>query len=702
MSYLYSPIPRVLVAAIILVSVPSPPRAVACSASFPNQMDGGVGTGDEALLQVPAGDFNREIKRLDLPACALVFTGGNSAADTAETDIADLRAALVAAGRSAADVTAIADPFAAVRVKMVEYAKACADWRERQGWRRWQRNAKPDPEPARPELVVPAGLPEEFSLYFRGALAWHAGQIDHARQFWLAVLSLPPGQRHYRSTWAVFMLGKISGDEPDRAKDFFKMTRRLASEGFADSLGLAAGSLGWEARLELDCGNVASAIGLYTMQFAGGDPTASMSLRRAADAALRSTPETLDILARDPIVRGVITAYIVAEGGPFQPAPTSERIRAWLDAVERSKTPVLRGADSLAWAAYQWGDYAMAGRWVVLAEEGSGMGRWIKAKLLLRQGKVAEGTAMLARAAERFSPDEQWFSHSPYEPAFVPADRIAGELGVLKLARGQYIQAMDLLLRHGHWLDAAYVAERVLRVEELLEYVRRSWPMSATEPAAAVANWYENDRMSAPQTRSRIRALLGRRLVRLGRFTEAAEFLPAETAAQLDVYVKAIRAGGDTTLTRDQRGLSLWKAAKIARNSGMELMGTELGPDAFFSGGAFENNWILESRRKAKWALTACGDDELARLGAWAEAGVPERRWHYRWIATAHAWDAAAMLPDESDFTAAVLCTAGSWIKVQDPRGADRFYKALVRRCGTTDLGRVANKRRWFPTCPEP
>ena len=58
-------------------------------------------------------------------------------------------------------------------------------------------------------------------------------------------------------------------------------------------------------------------------------------------------------------------------------------------------------------------------------------------------------------------------------------------------------------------------------------------------------------------------------------------------------------------------------------------------------------------------------------------------------------------MPDNSDDTARALIEAGSWLKARDPKAADRFYKALVRRCGTTDLGRRADQLRWFPPLPK-
>ena len=53
----------------------------------------------------------------------------------------------------------------------------------------------------------------------------------------------------------------------------------------------------------------------------------------------------------------------------------------------------------------------------------------------------------------------------------------------LRLARRDYVQALDALLRSGYWMDAAYVAERFVSVEELKTYVGRTRPSSATEEA---------------------------------------------------------------------------------------------------------------------------------------------------------------------------------------------------------------------------
>ena len=72
-------------------------------------------------------------------------------------------------------------------------------------------------------------------------------------------------------------------------------------------------------------------------------------------------------------------------------------------------------------------------------------------------------------------------------------------------------------------------------------------------------------------------------------------------------------------------------------------------------------------------------------------------KWHHLYEAADHAWRACELLPDGADETALKLCTAGNWLMYRDPAAADRFYKALVNRCGQTELGRRADKLRWLP-----
>lgn len=76
------------------------------------------------------------------------------------------------------------------------------------------------------------------------------------------------------------MLGKLALKlkSPDAGK-WFQQKRSLAREGFADSLGLAADSYGWEGRSELRQGRAEAAAKLYLTQLAVGDDSAIVSLK---------------------------------------------------------------------------------------------------------------------------------------------------------------------------------------------------------------------------------------------------------------------------------------------------------------------------------------------------------------------------------------------------------------------------------------
>ncbi len=127
----------------------------------------------------------------------------------------------------------------------------------------------------------------------------------------------------------------------------------------------------------------------------------------------------------------------------------------------------------------------------------------------------------------------------------------------------------------------------------------------------------------------------------------------------------------------------------------MELLGTEMAPDGFSSGGSYEPEQTAEARTNETFTILPATADELRRYSE--SAPDPNKRYHYRYQAAALALEAAKLMPDNSDDTALVLCTAGSWIKYLDAETADLFYKALVRRCGKTELGHEADVRRWFP-----
>ena len=81
---------------------------------------------------------------------------------------------------------------------------------------------------ANPALLP--GFDSEFADYHRGASAYLNKQWDEARKAWENLLKRPEQDRHYRTVWAAFMLGKLglkTGDFQSAAQ-WFQRTRDFA------------------------------------------------------------------------------------------------------------------------------------------------------------------------------------------------------------------------------------------------------------------------------------------------------------------------------------------------------------------------------------------------------------------------------------------------------------------------------------------
>ena len=601
-------------------------------------------------------------------------------------------------------------------------------------------------------------FPSEFADYHRGAYAFRQGptHYEEARKAWEALLARPAGERHYRSVWAAFMLGKLALKQgsPDAAK-WFQMTRQLAKEGFADSLGMAADSYGWEGRSEWKQGHPDKAAPLYLNQLALGDESAIISLkallpdRTPMEGMLNYGPEDDEIAkwsdeqkkaaeekkalaikaaAADPLLSRLVTAHILATETGYDYGTTADaqsadsRSARWLAAIKEAKPVGLKDAEYLGWVAYNKGDYKEAARWLDLAPTDAPAALWLRAKLELREGKLDDAARHLALAfrilrsptaytgwnpTSATDPDATYDS-SWTEGGFSFPQEAGGDLAQLQLARNDFLQAFDALVKGGLWTDGAFVAERVLTADELKEYVDHLPP----DPPVRV-----EDNPPQETTASRLRDLLGRRLVREDRYAEAAAYLPPAYAKILAKYAQALQDGANEKLSKQQRVQAWFTAAWLARYDGMELMGTEVAPDGFDSEGSFEDTDLAKQRLSGKYDTGVAIENsdktvfkpmplpptkqEIQRLEK--NKIRPDVRYHYRNIASSLALKAAALLKDNTDELADVLNAAGYWVKNTDEKAGFRIYKIIQTRCPKTEVGKASQGQDWFfddPTGP--
>jgi hypothetical protein len=521
-----------------------------------------------------------------------------------------------------------------------------------------------------------ASLPPELKLYLAGAVAFNAGDHGLAAEYFQKVLALPADQRVLRSTWAAYSLGRAlfaMSSEADAGPDVlaqsakaFEQARQLSIDGFSDPLELGVASLGEEARVARTAGDWNRAIELYATQNLQGSAVGYTSLKLLV-ADLAALPEDqLAVLLEGKPVQQLVTASLISRlGWSFGDQPPNEL--KLIKLLQNSTRGSLDNADRLAAVNYQQGDYASAKAFLEHAGDG-GLAWWLRAKLAVRDGDKNAAAAAYAKAAQAFPQNESWGERRTPDWDFEtlqPKCRVEGESAILALQRGDYLQAFDQLYRSKdiYWFDAATVAERVLTVDELKQYV------DTQVPAPPPLTQQDRDNYVQLPVAAKLRNLLGRRLLREERYDEAPAYFENVELQHKATWYGQWRHDAESKWWPTKRAFAYYQAATLARFDGMELLGYEMSPDYATFGG----NYSLENSELKVGSLVAEGEVKRQL----ASAALPDQRYHYRFVATALASRAADNLPHSSAAFAAVLCDAAGWNSSLEEESA--FYQRYVK-----------------------
>ncbi|WP_415766010.1 hypothetical protein [Pseudomonas sp. ZB1P45] len=614
--------------------------ALACGPDFPMRLLDNRG---QSLAELPEGNFRFEISRLG-HAVAGLKNVTETAYGMDAPDYAEQRDKAEQSGLTAEQQTLVKQLRSLTDVHQVES----------QG----------------------ASLPAELKLYLAGAVAFNAGDHGLAAEYFQKLLALPADQRALRSTWAAYSLGRAlfamsseAGAGPDllaQSRKAFEQTRQLSIDGFNDPLELGVASLGEEARVARTAGDWNSAIELYATQNLQGSAVGYTSLKLlVADLAAMPDDQLAELLKGKPVQQLVTASLISRLGWSFGDQPPNEL--KLIKLLQNSTRGSLDNADRLAAVNYQQGDYTSAKAFLEHAGDG-GLAWWLRAKLAVRDGDKNAAAAAYAKAAQAFPQNESWGERRTPDWDFEtlqPKCRVEGESAILALQRGDYLQAFDQLYRSKdiYWFDAATVAERVLTVDELKQYV------DTQVPAPPPLTQQDRDNYVQLPVAAKLRNLLGRRLLREERYDEApAYFDNVELQAKAKEYGR-LRHDAESKWWPTKRAFAYYHAATLARFDGMELLGYEMSPDYATFGG----NYSLESSELKVGSLVAEGEVKRQQ----ASAAQPDQRYHYRFVATALASRAADNLPHTSAAFAAVLCAAAGWNSSLEEESA--FYQRYVK-----------------------
>lgn len=521
-----------------------------------------------------------------------------------------------------------------------------------------------------------ASLPTEIRWYVAGAVAFATGDHQLAVEYFNKLLALPADQRPLRSTWAAYSLGRTwfamsraagdAGGALEQSRDAFRQARQLSIDGFSDPLELGVASLGEEARVVRAAGDWSGAIELYEAQNLHGSAVGYTSLKQLMNELAQLPEAELAELLQHKTVQQLVTASLVSrQGWSFGDEPPNEKKLVRL--LQNSTRGSLENADRLAAMSYQQGDYAGARAFLENAGDG-GLAWWLRAKLAVRDGDRNAAAAAYSKAAQAFPQQEDWGDRRTPDWAYEslqPKCRVEGESAILALQRGEYLQAFVQLYRSNnvYWFDAATVAERVLTVDELKQYVDEN------VPAPPALTQQERDSYVPLPVAASLRNLLGRRLLREGHYTDAVAYFDNPDLQKKARLYGEQRLKADAAWWPTQRASALYNAAWTAREWGMDILGYEMAPDYATFGG----NYSLETTELKVGPLVS--EAEVQRQQA--SAAQPDQRYHYRFVATTLAGRAADNLPHTSQAFAAVLCNAAGWNSSLEDQSA--LYQRYVK-----------------------
>lgn len=315
------------------------------------------------------------------------------------------------------------------------------------------------------------------------------------------------------------------------------------------------------------------------------------------------------------------------------------------------------------------------------------VGHWVRAKLLVRRGKDAQAQAELLRA-ERGAPAGD-HAGPESENSYFPRERIRAERAIFALSEGRNLDAFALLWpgAEQQWEDVAWIAERVLTVAELEGIVAA---LSFDDAVAADAD-----------KGSRLRELLGRRLMREGRYDDALVHLRSHRLSALH-YAEARKRAASADDALD-RAAALYAAHLVLADpgEGLFVIGTEVAPDwVAYEGMGAPDSMDDEERPPGPepWArgehedlLGRASDDAVWRGPHEVELSRAHRpsvrRFHYRYVASQLAEEAALLVPPRSQAYAVLLCHATDTILNIDADRRDALYRTYLKNGALVDDG---------------
>lgn len=548
--------------------------------------------------------------------------------------------------------------------------------------------------------------------YKKAAILFHNKQWDEAGEaFAILAYDSNPAQQ----VCAKYTLGRIEaklGHYEDAVQSFIG-TAYLVAHGAPDPLHLGISAYGVAAGVILDQIGTRRIPSLNSKDYSDAGITWSvgpvkedslLQLQRAIDLYLKqvklgedgdvvslivilqglSDPENenakllLDQAVRNPLLRKLLLAYVLTNEYnqvAYSKAHTQNILNAFLKVGLDPKSH-FEDMGSLAAFAYQNNDMEKAKDFAEYDwnRNQKALDAWILAKIALRKGQKDKAQEYYHQAIAHFNDDSLRLGSK---------HRVQGERAVLTLSQGNFVQAMEELwpVRDIYWGDIVYLAENVLTPDELRQFVNIHTQVPKDKKAVCDKgiyddNYYDVDIIgddSYAYTLSgrslALRYILARRLMRERRLQEAVPYFvqPGDANCKdtpqhvkIEQYYIKVTTDMRKSFWATDRAKAAWSAANLLNDYGMELMGTSGYPDenpGHYSYGIGQIMGPKHNPNNEPWSVPA----EQVRTGAsWP---IPNRRFHYRYLAVEDILYATSLIPHQSQAYAAMLCRANGWMQ---------------------------------------
>lgn len=587
-----------------------------------------------------------------------------------------------------------------------------------------------DHPPGLPVRPLGPDFPPDVADYVEAARLHATGDSAGARTLWKAILDRPPAERRLRAAWAAWMLAKTSKDE-NECLSWYERIETEIDAGASDAIGLGGAAKSWRAGFALQPGRMKDPVKMMHFlheAFVSGKNEASIDLRKVSRIILDSDDETLRAAAADPLVRRLINLELLSHFS--RSAWEAPRMSRWPAIVKAAAPSGQDDMSRVACALYVAGRYEEALEFLSACPKEDPLALWLQAKFDLRDGNLAQANKHLSASIRIQSERDGWNPSPPrgynlrWFTNAVEIERLHqatlfADSAVVSMALKDYLAALESLRKGGYKEDAAYLVECVIDLDGLIRHVRRVAPRWTPVEADG---WQEGDSPDdyrnywgyAIGVDNQLRYQLARRLARERRFKDAREFMPTMLLPALDRYAQLDKARRSGRYSGETLAAITWHQAVQHRRFGSELFGTAGAPDGGLYGCDYPIRGVQESRPLlAGWvvssgkfsnvtgtepghrAIPLVTSHELARVRK--NSITPMVRFHYRYVAADLAWEATRLLPPNHKHLPRMYTVAGRWLAARDPKAADRFYQALVRRCAETEEGKAAEVKRWFP-----